>query len=169
MASERCPACSALARPEALWCSLCYAQLGPGASGYVAADEVAADAPATAAVALTGPRGAVGQRAAAQRPAANGEAAHREAADGEAARPKQPGGWPCARCEQVNALGADVCAACGSTFLSGLRSERPRLALPGVGDVAGLGRAARLTLGLALAVLALLAGFVLLTGVSALL
>ena len=65
--------------------------------------------------------------------------------------------WPCTSCRSANALADDLCGACGSPFLEGLRAiDPPLLVLPGLGDVAALSRARRLGLavGAALAVAA---------------
>lgn len=77
------------------------------------------------------------------------------------------GGWPCGGCGHVNAVELDVCSACGSGFLVGLRTdEPPLLVLPGLGDVTRLSRAQRIgtACGAVLVVLVLVALLSLLTG-----
>lgn len=76
-------------------------------------------------------------------------------------------GWPCTGCGTDNPVACDVCAACGTAFLAGLRSaEAPLLVLPVIGDLARLGRGQQYGLVgaavLAVALLTLLLG--LLTG-----
>lgn len=72
--------------------------------------------------------------------------------------------WPCLTCGSPNALAESACASCGAGFLAGLRaSGTPRVALPGVGDLAALPRSRRL--GLAAAALLALVVLVGLLGV----
>ena len=132
----RCPDCAAVARPGAPWCTQCFLDLRPAPE-----PAPAPAAPVPVAAVPTAP-----VPAAAPDPAAP-------------ARPDAlPDGdptWPCTACGSTTPLAADVCAACGSPFLAGLRAtEPPLLVLPGVGDVAALSRARRLGLaaGAALAV-----------------
>lgn len=71
-------------------------------------------------------------------------------------RPAVGRGWPCSGCGAVNAVELDVCAACGTGFLAGVkRDEAPLLTLPVVGDITRLSRGQRL--GLAAAVVLLVA------------
>lgn len=57
-------------------------------------------------------------------------------------------GWPCSVCGTANTLADADCASCGAGFLAPVRdSDRPRLVLPLVGDLAGLGRGQRVLAG----------------------
>ena len=153
--ATRCPSCAATLRPDAPWCTLCYADLRPTptptptptpaqarASALAPPPPPARLAPIPAAYAgldldpLTAPLDALtGQSA----PVAS---------------------WPCATCGAANDLTHSACAGCGAGFLAGLReAEGPLLELPVVGDLGALSRAQRLGLaaGVVLAVIALVA------------
>jgi hypothetical protein len=76
-------------------------------------------------------------------------------------------GWPCSGCGGRNPVDVDLCGECGTPFLAGLRAtDAPLLVLPGVGDLARLGRgqqyglaaAAVLAVGLLTLLLGLLTG-----------
>ena len=137
-AAGRCPQCAGAVRPEAPWCTQCWADLRP------APEPVAAVQPATPdpSEPSDGPVGVpTGKR--------------------------RLGGWPCSGCGTVNGVELDACVACGTGFLAGLKHDQPPLlALPGIGDVTRLSRAQRLGLagGVVLGVLLLVALLGLLTG-----
>ena len=66
--------------------------------------------------------------------------------------------WPCLTCGAANDLDLDACVGCAAGFLAGLRAaNEPLLVLPGIGDLArlGRGRAAALAAGAVLALCAL--------------
>ena len=138
----RCPECAATLRPDAPWCTLCYADLRPAPAPAPPPPPVARLAPIPAAYAaldldpLTAPLEALTGRSA---PVAS---------------------WPCATCGAANDLTYSACAGCGAGFLAGLReAEGPLLELPVVGDLGALSRAQRLGLaaGVVLAVITLVA------------
>lgn len=62
-------------------------------------------------------------------------------APAEQAAPKSPS-WPCTRCGEDNPLDTMACLTCGSGFLAHA-AERPRLELPGVGDLYAMSRGRR--------------------------
>lgn len=64
--------------------------------------------------------------------------------------------WPCSRCGSPNPLERDSCSACGAGFLAAVRDDQAALlVLPGIGDLAAMGRGKRFALaaGLVAAVL----------------
>jgi hypothetical protein len=131
----RCPHCRGAVRPDAPWCTQCWADLRARPTDVEPVPPVHPVLPAPT--------------AAQPGPAAAGR------------------GWPCGACASENAVELDVCAACGTAFLSGLRAqEAALLTLPVVGDLARLGRGKQYGLAaaavLAVALLTLLLG--LLTG-----
>ena len=137
-----CPSCGAGVRPDAPWCSLCYHDLRPAPPTVVAPEPTPAYGghdPLTAplldvllpAAPVTAPA-----------PEAPAPAVPVAEAPGTAA-------WPCTRCGTRNALTADICRDCGSSFLGGA-SDGPALVLPGVGDITKLSRGQRTTLAVAL-------------------
>ena len=114
---SRCPHCAGAVRPEAAWCTQCWADLRPTPEPVKLATAPAA--------AFAPPVGG------AQVPSVG----------------RGLGGWPCSGCGTVNAVEVNACVACGTGFLAGLRqNEPPLLALPGIGDVTRLSRAQRLAL-----------------------
>lgn len=132
----RCPACAATLRPDAPWCTLCYADLRPPpAPPPPPPARLAPIPPAYADLdPLTAPLDALTEKPVAR--------------------------WPCATCGAANDLTHSACAGCGAGFLAGLReAEGPLLELPVVGDLGALSRAQRLGLaaGVVLAVIALVA------------
>ena len=132
--ADRCPTCGAAVKAGDPWCTLCYADLRPP----VAAPPPRRDP-------LASPAG----------PPRDPLTAPIEALSGPT--------WPCATCGAVNRMERDVCADCGSPFLSGLRdADGPLLELPVVGDITRLGRGQRYALAggvvLAFIVLTLLLG-----------
>ncbi|HWG94610.1 MAG TPA: hypothetical protein VNU66_10335, partial [Mycobacteriales bacterium] len=139
--------CRGAVRPDAPWCTQCWADLRP-------APEPEPEQPEPApAAAPAGPR--------------HGAPEHLPVPGAPAAATGEAPGWPCGTCGAVNGLDLDACAACGAGFLTALRAEEPPLlVLPGVGDVTRLGRGQRLALAAGVAlVLALLVGLLgLLTG-----
>jgi hypothetical protein len=122
-----CPHCRGAVRPDAPWCTQCWAGLRP------------APEPEPAPVA---------------RHAAPDPAPPLSAVDGPG---RSAAGWPCSACGVTNGVELDACSGCGTGFLATLRAdEPPLLLLPGVGDVTRLGRAQRLGLGAAVALTAVL-------------
>ena len=116
----RCPHCRGAVRPEAPWCTQCWADLRPPPEPVAATPPPAPASPVPVAGPLT-------------------------PAVGADARPSAARGWPCSGCGETNAVELDACAACGTGFLAGLRKEAgPVLALPVVGDITRLSRAQRL-------------------------
>ena len=147
----RCPACAATLRPDAPWCTLCYADLRPAP----ALAPAPAPAPALAPTQLPARLAPI--------PAAYADldldplTAPLDALTG---RPAPVASWPCATCGAANDLTHSACAGCGAGFLAGLReAEGPLLELPVVGDLGALSRAQRLGLaaGVVLVVMALVA------------
>ena len=58
--------------------------------------------------------------------------------------------WPCLACGEQNALADARCTSCGEGFLAALRqAQPPLLVLPGVGDLAALPAARRLSVAVA--------------------
>ena len=154
-AGPRCLQCRAALRPDAPWCSQCWAPV-----------TAAVAAPAVRVPAQAGPRDdATSTGTAAPRPSPRddaltaGTALHDLGPRDDAVPADGPasGTWPCS-CGARTPLDQDVCASCGAGFLSDLRDGPPALVLPGVGDVAALSSAARGGLALT-AVLCFLAVF----------
>ncbi|MGB8652723.1 MAG: hypothetical protein WCD35_18900 [Mycobacteriales bacterium] len=149
-----CPACGASLRPDAPWCTLCYADLRPkpapephppvpGTPPPTAAYGVPAGDPLTQPLldflppvtpSVTTPLAA------------------------PVLTPDAPAGaatWPCTRCATANPLSAPVCGACGAPFLAALKDQaKPLLVLPLVGDLGRLSRGQRF--GVALGAVAVL-------------
>ena len=126
-----CPACGAALRPDAPWCTLCFADLRPAPASPAA----------RAAVAVGTDDARAGTRPVAP-----------VLGDGPS--------WPCSRCAAANGYERDTCGTCGASFLAAVKDdEAPLLVLPGVGDLSRLGRPQRLllALGVVLAVLVPLA------------
>ena len=112
-------------RPDAPWCTQCYAPGGAAGAAPAAGPEagtVASGPPATAPRA----RAEVGELPA---PSAGIPSA---------------AVWPCVTCGQQNALADARCASCGEDFLGALRSAEALLVLPVVGDLAAMPPARRL-------------------------
>lgn len=121
-------------RPDAPWCTQCYAP-------------VEAAAPVG--------RGSADPAASSGLPQAAPPACPASRTPASAAVPSAAV-WPCSACGTPNALADAHCASCGAGFLAGLRdAEPPLLVLPVVGDLAALPPARRLTVAV-LAVLAFL-------------
>ena len=140
-----CPSCGAALRPDAPWCTLCYADLRPKprpapepagpppTAPAQAADGVPAPDPLTQPLVDFLPRAGAPEPAAV--PAAAGTL------------------WPCTACQALNPLAEELCSVCGKSFLAAIRTgDRPLLVLPLVGDVAALGRGQRIGLALGLVV-----------------
>jgi len=140
-----CPACGAALRPDAPWCTLCFADLCPAPGPAAARAPAPAADPASAAARAAVAVGTDDARAGTQ-PVAP------VLGDGPS--------WPCSRCAAANGYERDTCRACGASFLAAVKDdEAPLLVLPGVGDLSRLGRPQRLllALGVVLAVLVPLA------------
>lgn len=140
-----CPACGASVRPDAPWCTLCYADLRPAPAPVAppAPPEpvpVAAPEPDALAGPLAGP------------PAG-------------ALPPVSRPTWPCTVCGTANSLDLDLCAGCGAGFMAAARDDAPLLELPVVGDITRLGRGQRFALAagvvLAIVLLTFLLGLIL--------
>lgn len=134
-----CPQCGAALRPDAPWCTLCYADLRPKAR-EPEPEPVVVAAPDP----LTDPLPTLAPVAA----------------------PSSTPTWPCTACGATNAVERDTCAGCGLPFLAGLRdAEGPLLELPVVGDLTKMSRAQRFGLAggvvLAFVVVTLLLGLLL--------
>ena len=129
-------------RPEAPWCTLCYADLRAPVPTVPTVPTGPTFDP------LTAPAAALGLRA-------------RDTAmtvSGQGADPT----WPCAGCGAGNDFAAADCADCGEGFLAELRvSDGPLLELPVVGDFGALSRTQRLSAAVGV-VLVVLVVFVLL-------
>ena len=142
-----CPSCGASLRPDAPWCTLCYADLRPAA---VLPREPSA--PITAAPTHERPT----------EPPDLPLPAHAPDEPQSVATPGPLGDtrWPCSRCQSDNPMQSNTCAACGAGFLAAVRdAEPPLLLIPGVGDLTKMDRGKRLALavGLVAAVLVPLA------------
>ena len=143
----RCPACAATLRPDAPWCTLCYADLRPALAPAPAPAPALAPPPLPARLAPIPPAYAALDLDPLTAPL-------------DALAEKPVSRWPCATCGAANDLTHSACAGCGAGFLAGLReAEGPLLELPVVGDLGALSRAQRLGLaaGVVLAVIALVA------------
>lgn len=147
-------------RPDADWCSLCFAVLRAPAPAPEPVDaggyELAAPFPGVqprhaAPDPLTAPLlDVVLPELALAAPAPVVPAAVApEVADGREPR------WPCTACGTSNPFSASACSVCGSGFLASA-STTPKLVLPVVGDVGAMSRSQRLlaALGVLVAVLA---------------
>lgn len=126
--SDRCPQCSATVRPDADWCTLCYADLRPAPPpAPEPAPEPVAAMPAhvmAAAVANAGLSAPGFDALSAPLDVVTGLGAP------AAAEPTAVAGfWPCLRCRAANSMERDVCKDCGLPFGSGL-GEKP-VELPG--------------------------------------
>ena len=146
-APAACPKCGASVRPDAPWCTLCYADLRPKPPEP---EPVAAPPPAPVAPPAPDPL--------------------TDPLTGPLPGPLPPvvstgPTWPCAACGAANPMDLDTCAACGAGFLSGARDESPLLELPVVGDITQMPRWQRFVLAggvvLVFVVLTLLVGFLL--------
>jgi ribosomal protein L40E len=147
-APNACPACGAALRPDAPWCTLCYADLRPKPPEPEPQPEpqpepvVQAPAPDP----LTDPL-----------PDLLAPALSTPTIEGPT--------WPCTTCGGVNPMDRDTCASCGAGFLAAAKDESPLLELPVVGDITRLGRGQRFALAggvvLAFVLLTLLIGVLL--------
>ena len=117
-------------RPNAPWCTQCYA---PGSA--------AGPAPAAGTGAGTVAGAQVGRVAEAG--AAAGAGAPVEALGSPWAGIPSAAVWPCGACAEQNALADERCASCGEGFLGALRSTEALLVLPVVGDLAAMPPARR--------------------------
>ena len=115
-------------RPDAPWCTLCYADLRAPVVPPPVVPPPVVPAPVVAAPepdALPGPL------------------------DGPPAGALPPVGrptWPCTVCGTANSLDLDICAGCGAGFMAAARDDTPLLELPVVGDITRLGRGQRFAL-----------------------
>lgn len=135
-----CPSCGASLRPDAPWCTLCYADLRPKPAP---APPVTA-APATAA--YSAPAGDP-----LTQPLLDFLGPSVPAQPTPGAQPT----WPCSRCEARNPFASSQCSVCGGDFLAAVKdADAPRLVLPLVGDLGAMSRGRRA--GLALGLVALL-------------
>ena len=141
-----CPSCGAMLRPDAPWCTLCYADLRP-------APVVApAPLPASAPVVIV-PRASYGAPAVDPLTAALSTVVGEPVGDAAA----DPVAWPCTACGYANSLERDTCLECGAGFLAAVRdAQRPTLVLPVVGDLTRMSRPRRLGLAAAAVLLLLL-------------
>jgi hypothetical protein len=130
-ADLRCPHCRGAVRPQAPWCTQCWADLRPPPEPPAAPPVVAApDLPAVPA----------------------GVAVEPGASPADRLR-----GWPCSGCGETNDVELTACVACGTGFLAGLSKESgPVLALPVVGDLTLLSRGQRLGLATGVVLVAML-------------
>lgn len=154
-----CPACGAALRPDAPWCTLCFADLCPAPGPAAARAPAPAADPAAAAARAPAPA-ADPASAAARAAVAVGTDDVRAGTQPVAPVLGDGPSWPCSRCAAANGYERDTCRACGASFLAAVKDdEAPLLVLPGVGDLSRLGRPQRLllALGVVLAVLVPLA------------
>ena len=138
-ARTACPSCGASVRPGATFCGQCYADFRPAPTpppvpltpAPSAAYGVPAADPLTAPlldVVLPQQGSAVPSAPAASAPAA----------------PAKATGWPCSRCEHLNALTDMVCGICGAPFLASVAEDtKVRVELPLLGDLSRYGRGQR--------------------------
>ena len=151
--STRCPACGGLNRSDSEWCGQCFASL----TGPESAHAPTATAPPGSSSEPGSRRAEVGPR-------------------GGVFRVEEGGGvsWQCSQCATTNSLDADVCPACGTSFVTTMKPDEPigperdpgtaamlSLFMPGAGHgYLGLwGQAvSRATLGLWVSGIVLLAG-----------
>ena len=140
-----CPSCGASLRPDAPWCTLCYADLRPKPEPEPAQPAVPpTTAPATAAY---GP------------PAADPltqpllDFLPKHARPDVQLPPAEPGttqppgelSWPCTECASPNPLSSSSCGVCGAGFLAKVaEAGRPSLVLPVIGDLGRLSRGQRM-------------------------
>lgn len=114
LADDRCPRCGALARPDAQWCTLCYADLRPPvpvaeptpAASYAVPEITTAAVldPLTAPLALLDP--------APEQPPS-------EQPSEQPPPETESVSWPCSRCGSRVPLDAANCLRCGAPFLEG--------------------------------------------------
>jgi hypothetical protein len=75
----------------------------------------------------------------------------------DVAAPSRKVGWPCARCQTVNDLDAQLCSLCGGGFLSAVSQDsKVTLVLPVVGDISSYSRGQRAGLALGALLIVLL-------------
>ncbi len=119
MSADRCPSCAASVRPDAQWCSQCYADLRP------APPPPPPPAPAPAPVPEQLPPAPVEAPQAFAQPAAATVLADElpPALPGVVPSIDQtPPAWPCGRCRTLVPFDDDTCPNCGARFLA---SELP--------------------------------------------
>ena len=129
-----CPSCGAALRPDAPWCTLCYADLRPAPPPEPLPDPepVPTAVPATASY-----------RAPAADPLT--QPLVDLLPERGTANPSDEVTWPCADCGTRNPLSASVCTGCGAGFLAAVAEQgRPSLVLPVIGDLSRLSRGQRL-------------------------
>ena len=152
-APAACPKCGASVRPDAPWCTLCYADLRPKPPEPVAEPPAAPVAPPVPVAPVDPLTGRLTDPLTGPLPGPLPPVVATEA------------NWPCGVCGAANPMNLDACAACGAGFLAGARSEGPLLELPVVGDITRMPRWQRFVLAggvvLAFVVLTLLVGLVL--------
>ena len=113
---QRCPHCAALVRADAAWCSLCYADLRPGAPSKDVPTPEAAAPSSTLPPAGTLPSAAP----CSPLPPAGTLPSAGTTASADAAGPASAvAGWPCQRCGGLVALTESACTHCGAGFLEG--------------------------------------------------
>jgi double zinc ribbon protein len=114
---DRCPACSAAVAADALWCSLCYADLRTPAL-VPDAPVVVTDLP----VVETAPE---------PLEIAPAEEVAVEGVPTQGPAPLTEKGWPCHTCGSVVSYDASMCSTCGAGFLPDSSSVSVRLPLVG--------------------------------------
>ncbi|MEX0985028.1 MAG: zinc ribbon domain-containing protein [Actinomycetota bacterium] len=154
---RRCPACNALAAPDADWCGQCFTSLR-----------------------LPDPEPPTGLPLPA---APDGEPRPRATAEGDGSPAVAT--WPCPACDGRNPMSADVCASCGTPFATLMRTGgRPvvdardavtwSLIFPGLGHrlagrpMDGLARGSLFAISLGMAVLLMFTGEAALTTIAVL-
>ena len=149
-----CPACGAALRPDAPWCTLCYADLRPKPPEPEPDPEPPPE-----------PEALVPAQPAPDPLSAPLDAGPNPLNAPVATTPMAGPTWPCTVCGTANPLDRDACVSCGSGFLAGARNEAPLLDLPVVGDLTRFSRAQRFGLAggvvLAFVLLTLLVGLLL--------
>jgi len=176
---DRCPACGAACRPDAQWCSLCYADFRPPPAIHQQPYEAAApsaplmpSSPMSASPAdpLTAPLALLTRSS--ERAATAGEpprrlGRHAAPAEEEPDDAREPGPdadadadgtgptWPSAACSTATPMTRSACDGCGSPFLAGLDADRPSVRLPRIGELTEASRPMRWGVAVAGAVVAM--------------
>ncbi|CAN5213254.1 hypothetical protein BH20ACT22_BH20ACT22_12450 [soil metagenome] len=117
-ASTRCPACGGLNRSDSEWCGQCFASLTGRESVHAPTATAPPDSssePGSRRAEATHPPPDVGERRAEPGPR------------GGVFRVEEGGGvsWQCSQCSTTNSLDADVCTACGTSFVTTMKPDEP--------------------------------------------
>jgi RNA polymerase subunit RPABC4/transcription elongation factor Spt4 len=130
MSADRCPSCAAAVRPDASWCSQCYADLRPAPAP---APQQVLEAPALPDPLdpLTAPLPALPATLVADAPAdAPATQVPAQSQPGVVPTPtEQPVSWPCGRCQALVPFDEDECPKCHARFLASPLADADRTLL----------------------------------------